>query len=186
MAVVLMGVSGAGKSTIGQKLAEAMNCTFLDADDFHSKRNKEKMGKGVPLTEEDRVPWLETLQKMISENLAAGEPVVLGCSALKKGYREVLRSADGSYKQGSFNSKVKFVLLEAKAEVLEERLLKRLAEGQHFMPVSLLQSQLDTLQIDDAEGILKVDATLSPDDIIDVILASDIMKEINKYSLSIA
>uniref|UniRef100_A0A7N1A5Y9 Gluconokinase n=1 Tax=Kalanchoe fedtschenkoi TaxID=63787 RepID=A0A7N1A5Y9_KALFE len=182
MAVVLMGVTGAGKSTVGQKLAEAMSCTFLDADDFHSQHNKEKMRRGVPLTEEDRLPWLETLQGMLRKNLANGQPVVLGCSALKKGYREVLRSAADGYKPGSFTGEVKFVLLEAKAEVLEARLLKRLAEGKHFMPVTLLQSQLDTLQIDESEGILKVDATLCPDSIVNVIQASHMLEQADVYS----
>ncbi|CAM8891253.1 unnamed protein product [Rhodiola kirilowii] len=176
MAVVVMGVSGAGKSTIGQKLADAMKCTFIEADDFHSQYNKDKMRQGIPLTDEDRLPWLTTLQTTLRNNLSNGQATVLGCSALKNSYREVLRSGDESYKQGSFKSKVKFVLLEAMAEVLEARLRRRIAEGTHYMPVSLLQSQLDTLEIDDAEGILKVDATLSPGDILDAIQGWEIME----------
>lgn len=159
-------------STIGQKLAHSMNCTFLDADDFHSQSNKEKMRKGVALTEEDRAPWLEALQGALRKNLDGNQQVVLGCSALKQGYREVLRGADGSYKEGSFKSMVNFVLLDAKAEILEDRLRKRLEEGQHFMPVTLLKSQLDTIQIEETEDILRVDATLQPEAVVDTILAS--------------
>uniref|UniRef100_A0A7N0VNN2 gluconokinase n=1 Tax=Kalanchoe fedtschenkoi TaxID=63787 RepID=A0A7N0VNN2_KALFE len=157
--VVLMGVSGAGKS-LGKSLQEAMDCMFLDADDFHSQNSKQKMRQGVPLTEEDRFPWLETLQGTLRKNIAMGQQVVLSCSALRKGYREVLRSADESYKQGSFRSRVRFVLLDAKAEVLEARLLRRLAEGKHFM------------QVDQAEGILTVDATLKPEAVVNVIQVS--------------
>ncbi|XP_070660694.1 glycerol kinase isoform X1 [Malus domestica] len=170
IAVVIMGVSGAGKSTIGEMLARETNSSFIDADDFHPQSNKEKMRKGIPLTEEDRMPWLEKLRNGVRDKLLGGGTVILGCSALQKRYREILRSADpnycctdipNNYKPGSCVSLVKFVLLDAQAEVLAARLEKRITEGKHFMSPALLQSQLGLLQIDDSEGILKVDATLN-------------------------
>ncbi|XP_049356699.1 gluconokinase isoform X3 [Solanum verrucosum] len=168
-AIVLMGVSGAGKSTIGEMLGRAVHGRFLDADDYHSESNKEKMKNGIPLSEEDRVPWLEALRNTLRRGLVDKETLVLACSALKKRYREILRSADPNYEPGSYASIVKFVLLDVGAEVLAARLVKRAAEGKHFMPANLLQTQLDLLQIDEAEGILKVDATMDPDTILKTI-----------------
>ncbi|KAL8462643.1 hypothetical protein ACS0TY_032812 [Phlomoides rotata] len=161
--IVVMGVSGAGKSTIGVMLAEVINGRFLDADDYHSQSNKDKMKNGIPLSEEDRIPWLETLRDALRVSLGKGETVVLGCSALQKHYRDILRCGDANYIPGSNVCNIKFVLLSVGAEVLSARLEKRAAEGKHFMPPKLLQSQIDLLQIDDeSEGILKVDASLEP------------------------
>ncbi|TYI01311.1 hypothetical protein ES332_A11G192200v1 [Gossypium tomentosum] len=143
-------------------LAKVLNCSFLDADDFHPLSNKEKMSQGIPLSDEDRIPWLETLQGVLKDKLDNGKTVILGCSSLQKHYREILRSADADYVHGSYASRVQFVLLDAKADVLAARLEKRAAEGKHFMPATLLQSQLESLNIDEGEGIFKVDATLSP------------------------
>ncbi|KAK8569254.1 hypothetical protein V6N13_107092 [Hibiscus sabdariffa] len=151
-AIVIMGVSGAGKSTIGDMFAKVLNCSFLDADDFHPPLNKD----------EDRIPWLETLRDVLKDRLEDGKTVILGCSSLQKHYREILRSADADYVLGSYDSRVQFALLDAEADVLAARLEKRAAEGKHFMPVALLQSQLELLHIDEGEGIFKVDATLSP------------------------
>ncbi|OMO59899.1 Shikimate kinase [Corchorus capsularis] len=164
-------ITAVWRNTIGNMLAKVLNCSFLDADDFHPISNKEKMRQGIPLSEEDRIPWLETQRDVLKKNLEAGKTVILGCSALQKHYRDILRSADAAYKHGSFESSVQFVLLEAQAEVLAGRLEKRAAEGKHFMPATLLQSQLDLLQIDDAEGIHKVDATLNPQVIVSTIQA---------------
>ncbi|KAK8569253.1 hypothetical protein V6N12_007784 [Hibiscus sabdariffa] len=161
-AIVIMGVSGAGKSTIGDMFAKVLNCSFLDADDFHPPLNKEKMRQCIPLSDEDRIPWLETLRDVLKDRLEDGKTVILGCSSLQKHYREILRSADADYVLGSYDSRVQFALLDAEADVLAARLEKRAAEGKHFMPVALLQSQLELLHIDEGEGIFKVDATLSP------------------------
>ncbi|XP_073028639.1 gluconokinase-like isoform X1 [Primulina eburnea] len=162
VAIVVMGVSGAGKSTIGGMLAKLLNGCFIDADDYHPQSNKDKMKNGVPLTDDDRIPWLETLRDTLRMRLVNGETVILGCSALKESYREILRHADARYVRGSYMCSVKFVLLEVGAEVLVARLEKRAADGQHFMPAKLLQSQLDLLQVDESEGILRVDASQDP------------------------
>ena len=124
------------------------------------------MRNGVPLSEEDRIPWLETLRDNLRERLEKGISVVLACSALQKRYREILRSADPNYEPESYASLVTFVLLESGADVLNARLDRRAREGKHFMPSSLLGSQLESLRIDDSEGIFKVDATLSPTTIV--------------------
>ncbi|KAG4935968.1 hypothetical protein JHK85_050887 [Glycine max] len=173
-----MGVSGAGKTTIGRKLEKESKYKYLDADDFHSESNKEKMRMGIPLTDEDRMPWFESLRDAIKEYLNNKKGLILGCSALKKEYREILRSGDLSYKWGTYASAVNFILLDAPAEVLSVRVNKRAAEGKHYMPASLLQSQLDLLEIDESEGVLRVDATLRPQAIVNTILN---MNQLDKY-----
>lgn len=123
------------------------------------------MKNGIPLSEEDRIPWLETLRDALRVSLGKGETVVLGCSALQKHYREILRCGDPDYIPGSNVCCIKFILLSVGAEVLSARLEQRAAEGKHFMPPKLLQSQLDLLEVDDeSEVILKVDASLDPHD----------------------
>lgn len=139
------------------------------------------MKNGIPLSEEDRIPWLQTLRDALSRSIANEESVILGCSALQKHYREILRSADPNYEPGSYICTVKFVLLNAQAEVLAARLEKRAAEGKHFMPAKLLQSQMDLLQIGESEGILKVDATLEPQAIVNIIQAS-MIKSLSQLS----
>ncbi|XP_020540917.1 gluconokinase isoform X2 [Jatropha curcas] len=141
--------------------------------------NAEKMRQGIPLLEEDRIPWLGSLRDALRERMTSGKNVVLGCSSLQKRYREILRSADPNYKLGSYVSAVKFVLLDAKVEVLVDRLNRRAAEGKHFMPATLLQSQLDLLQTDDCEGIFKVDAALSPQAIVNAIKSFDFMNKVS-------
>nr|XP_010943649.1 gluconokinase [Elaeis guineensis] len=170
LAIVIMGVSGSGKSTVAQMLAKSLSCRFVEADDFHSQKNKEKMRNGDPLSDTDRFPWLEALRDAIRKNINDGEIVTLACSALQKKYRDILRSADQDYKPGNYpNCRVKFVCLEAPVEVLADRMKRRSEAGKHFMPVSLLQSQLDLLQIDEAEGIAKADATTSLEAIVNAV-----------------
>uniref|UniRef100_A0A0E0HK14 gluconokinase n=1 Tax=Oryza nivara TaxID=4536 RepID=A0A0E0HK14_ORYNI len=169
LAIVIMGVSGCGKSTVAALLAETLGCSFIEADDYHSQANKAKMSKGIPLTDGDRIPWLEALRDAVRERLDHGEDVAVSCSALQQKYREILREGDCSFRSGSrsySSCRVKFVCLEASAEVIADRIRRRSMEGEHFMPASLLQSQLDLLQIDEAEGITVVDATVRPNAIV--------------------
>jgi gluconokinase len=131
--VILFGVSGTGKTTVGKLLARKRGWRFLEADDFHPAANVEKMRSGHPLTDEDRWPWLERLRREIERSLTAGENAVLACSALKRAYRDRLRVSD----------EVKFVLLRGDYALVEKQLRSR--HG-HFMNAGLLQSQFDDLE----------------------------------------
>jgi gluconokinase len=136
MIVVLMGVTGSGKTTIGTLLAERIGATFADADDYHPAANKQKMAAGHALNDEDRQPWLETLNELMRGWFDAGKNGVLACSALKVKYRATLKA-------GMPEGAVLFVWLDAPREVLAERLAERHHE---FMNPKLLESQLDTLE----------------------------------------
>ena len=136
MIVVLMGVSGSGKTTIGMLMAEQTGCAFADADDYHPAANKQKMGAGHPLTDEDRQPWLEALNRVLRGWAEAGKSGVLACSALKAIYRETLGS-------GMAAGTVHFVLLDGSAEMIASRLAARHHE---YMTGALLDSQLKTLE----------------------------------------
>jgi gluconokinase len=155
MIVVLFGVSGSGKSTIGTKLAAAMHCEFLEGDTLHSTANIEKMSAGTPLTDADREPWLAAIHARIVEFHRRGEDLVVACSALKQQYRDVL--ADGVT--------ITWVYLKAPPDVLRLRLERRPA---HFMKSDMLASQLAALE-EPAEGII-VDASQAPDAIVGQIL----------------
>jgi len=153
LAVIIMGVSGCGKSTLGALLAGALDCPFLEGDDFHDARAVAKMRAGQALVDEDRWPWLDRLGAAVSDALVAQGRVVAACSALKRGYRERLREAIGG--------PVRFVLLDASADELQRRLSQR---SGHYMPVSLLTSQLATLELPHAdEAIVTLDAALPPE-----------------------
>ena len=142
MRIVVMGVSGCGKSTVGRLLAEKLDAKFIDGDDLHPEENKAKMAAGISLNDEDRWPWLAK----VGQSLAQGEKVVIACSALKRKYRErILEEAPNTV----------FVHLDGSREVLAERMSSR---RNHFMPVTLLDSQLATLEpLEFDEPGLKID-----------------------------
>ncbi|MFM0052028.1 gluconokinase [Caballeronia grimmiae] len=158
MILIAMGVSGAGKSLIGEMLAERLNCPFTDGDAFHSAANKEKMHHGIPLTDEDRWPWLKTIRAAIEEKQRAGETAVFTCSSLKRSYRDVLRAGDKG---------VCFVYLKGSMEVLRERLGHRTG---HFFDPSLLQSQLDTLEEPGEDEAVTESIELPPEQIVDNVM----------------
>ena len=158
MIVVLMGVSGSGKTTIGTLLAERMGATFADGDDYHPPANKEKMAAGHPLNDEDREPWLETLNRLMRGWLETKQSGVLACSALKEKYRVTLAA-------GMPAGVVSFVLLDGSRELLEKRMAARHHE---FMNPALLDSQLATLE---APGdALRVMNDRTPNDVVSEIL----------------
>jgi gluconokinase len=133
-AIILMGVSGSGKTAVGSQVCKRLRWTFLDADDFHPAANVEKMKHGIPLDDNDRVPWLERLHSELRRQINEGHSVLLACSALKDSYRSTLRED---------LPEVHFVFLDVDREILLDRLQKRKA---HFFPKELLDSQLATLE----------------------------------------
>ncbi len=144
MRIVLMGVSGCGKTVVGRTTAQSLNLRFVDADDYHPKCNVEKMRAGHPLNDTDRMPWLER----VSTEIRHGD--IVACSALKRRYRNVLRS-------------VTFIHLDAPVEIIRERVAQRTHE---FMPCTLLDSQYDALQpLGDGEGYV-IDAAQPLDKVV--------------------
>lgn len=158
MILIAMGVSGAGKSRIGEMLAERLSCSYTDGDAFHSAANKEKMHNGIPLTDDDRWPWLRSIREAIEEKRRAGETAVFTCSSLKRSYRDVLRGTD---------TDVRFVYLQGSFEVLHERLKTRTG---HFFDPSLLKSQLDTLEEPGPDEAIVVSIELTPEQIVDQVM----------------
>ena len=146
-----MGVSGAGKTTIGKLLASELGWDFADADYYHSPENIDKMRNGIPLTDADRAPWLESLRTLVSGWIAAGRNAVLACSALKQKYREFLR----------FAPEVRIVYLKGTPELLQHRLRAR--HG-HYMTEQMLASQLATLE--EPENAMVIDVNRSPAEIV--------------------
>lgn len=144
--LVLMGVSGVGKTTIGQAVAERLGWAFYDADAFHPEENVAKMARGEGLTDAERAPWLEALRARIEASLGRGESAVLACSALKERYRARLHADD---------PRVRFAWLDAPSDVIAERLSGR--EG-HFAGLSLLASQRATLEPPPPGEALHIDA----------------------------
>jgi len=148
--VVVMGVTGVGKTTIGHLVADDFGWAFLDADDFHPSANVAKMRSGVPLTDADREPWLTALRAEIDARLARGESAVLACSALKQSYRDRLQAGDA----------VRFVHLQGDAALIRARLLAR---SGHYMDPGLLASQFAALE--DPKGAIVVDIAAPPREI---------------------
>ena len=159
--LVLMGVAGCGKTTAADNLHRALGWPVAEADEFHPAANVAKMSRGVPLTDEDRWPWLEALRDWMSARAAEGVGTIVTCSALKRSYRDLLASAAG---------RVFFIHLVARTDELRERMTHR--EG-HFMPSSLLPSQLADLEplSDDEDGVTVV-SRATPEQTLDAILAA--------------
>ncbi|MDI7776635.1 gluconokinase [Asticcacaulis sp. EMRT-3] len=149
--IVIMGVSGCGKSTLGQRLAADLGCRFIEGDDLHPQANIDKMASGIALDDDDRWPWLKRVASELSRpaGQAADQGCVVSCSALKRSYRDAIRREAGVG--------VLFVYLEVPAATLHDRLVQRPG---HYMPASLLDSQLATLQAPTPdEGALTLDGT---------------------------
>jgi gluconokinase len=149
--LIIMGTTGAGKTTIGTMFAAQLNWQFADADDFHPPANIEKMSRGIPLNDADRAPWLEAMRKAILEWIAAGKNVVLACSALKRAYREVLRPSP----------EVKIIYLKGTYALFAERIHHR--HG-HFAGEGILAGQFADLE--EPDDAITVDAAQPPEQIV--------------------
>lgn len=157
MVIILMGVSGCGKSTLGELLSKELNLPFFDADDFHPKRNVEKMKRGESLNDDDRAPWLHLLSgKIVEWNRADG--AILACSALKQKYRDQLSQKPKNGSQALLNdediNRVRFIYLKGTKELIKNRLEKRKS---HYMPPDLLDSQFNDLEEPDDAMIIHID-----------------------------
>ncbi len=158
MIVILMGVSGSGKTTVGRMLASALGWDFRDGDDLHPAANRDKMNSGVALTDDDRRPWLAAIRAMIDEYLSRGQNVVVACSALKRSYREML-AADPA--------RVRFVWLDGSRELIARRISAR---RDHFMSAELLASQFADLE--EPADAPRIDVAAPPAEIIATIRRS--------------
>jgi gluconokinase len=151
MTIIIMGVTGSGKTTVGTLLAKQLGWTFADADDFHTPANKEKMSKGIALTDADRGPWLEAIHDAIARWQASGQNAIVACSALKQAYRDLL----------SDNVDVKFVYLRGNAELIIKRLGHR--KG-HYAKENLVASQFEALE--EPKDSYVVDISGTPEEIV--------------------
>ncbi|MEQ8970656.1 MAG: gluconokinase [Coleofasciculus sp. C1-SOL-03] len=158
MIIIVMGVSGSGKSRVGQALAQCLGWQFRDADDFHTQAAKEKMKQAIPLNDQDRQPWLEAMRSAIDRWIMAGKNTVLACSALKSSYRQVLQIQ---------YSRVQFIYLKGSFELIYKRLQHR---QNHFMKESLLQSQFETLEEPTSSEAIHIDASQSPEVIVQQVI----------------
>jgi len=159
---VVMGVSGCGKTTVGEALAAHLSCPFYDGDDFHPPQNVAKMAGGIPLNDADRAPWLAILAALIQEHLDRGETAVLASSALKKRYRDQLR----------VNDQVQFIYLDGDFDLIWGRMQDR---QDHYMRAEMLQSQFEALEEPDEDEAIKVPIDQSVDDILAQILHKTII-----------
>ncbi|GAB5559089.1 MAG: gluconokinase [Synoicihabitans sp.] len=153
VAVVVMGVCGTGKSTIGQSLAAALGCTYADADDYHPPENVAKMRSGNALNDTDREPWLDRLRSLIEDHQSKGRGIVLACSALREIYRERLQPETGT---------LHWIFLQGDRELLAARMAAR---TDHYMPPTLLDSQLATLEVPAPRDALWCNVADSPAEI---------------------
>jgi len=151
--IVVMGVTGSGKSTVGKLLARELGWSFVEGDDFHPQANVDKMRQGIPLTDDDRKPWLDAIRKRLDQAAQRGENVVLACSALKHSYQYYLAPYA--------SEAVRFVELSGSEDLIKERLAKRTG---HFMNPALLKSQFETLEPPDQA--LRVDVGQAPEAIV--------------------
>ena len=149
-----MGVSGSGKSAIGKRIAERVGATFLDGDRYHPRANIEKMQRGEPLTDEDRGGWLDVLTQLIRDYRDDEMAVLIGCSALKRAYRDQLRRGDPA---------LRFVYLHGSYEVI----LGRMQQREHFFSPAMLQSQFDTLEVPGADEAHRIDIDAGIDTVVD-------------------
>ncbi|HLF91483.1 MAG TPA: gluconokinase [Anaerolineales bacterium] len=156
--IVVMGVSGCGKTTIGQALAVQLDCPFYDGDDFHPPENVMKMSNGIPLTDADRVPWLSQLQALIHQHLVGGSSAILACSALKCRYRDQLREG---------NDGVRFVYLQGDFDTIWARMRTR---QDHYMKPHMLQSQFAALETPGPDEAIQVDITESVEHMVNEIM----------------
>lgn len=157
--LVLMGVSGSGKTTVGELLAQTLGWVYADADSFHSPQNVAKMAAGHPLTDQDRAPWLRSIRAWIDERVARQEPGIVGCSALKQAYRDVLRRPE-----------LRFVYLRGTRAEIAERLAARTG---HFFKPQMLDSQLAVLEEPSAdEHAITVSIDQSLAEIVSAIIAA--------------
>jgi gluconokinase len=160
-AVVLMGVSGSGKSTVGRLLAAELGCPFIEGDDLHDASSIAKMSSGQSLTDQDRWPWLDRIGHAMQASISKHSVVVVACSALKQSYREKLMHV--------VSAPLSFILLEASREELLTRLHNR---SDHFMPARLLESQLAQLEpLEDSECALTLSASAPPSELCKAIRA---------------
>ena len=153
--MIIMGVAGSGKTTIGKLLAEKLACPFHDADDFHPAANKEKMGKGIPLTDLDRLPWLRTIAEEMKKWEATNPKTVLACSALKQKYRDLLAKENS----------VQWVYLKGNMAFIRQRLENR---QDHFMKTEMLESQFGDLE--EPEEAIVIDINSDSDRMVDEII----------------
>jgi gluconokinase len=166
--IVVMGVSGSGKTTVARGIADVMGWEFAEGDDFHPRANVEKMAGGHPLTDEDRWPWLRLIGDWISTKESRGESAVVTCSALRRVYRDLLREG---------RPHVRFCHVSAPSELIQHRMEER--KG-HYMPPSLLPSQLATLEpLEDDEPGVVVTTEGSPEDVLDRALRALGLREEN-------
>jgi gluconokinase len=155
MHVVVMGVSATGKTTVAVQVADELGCEFIEGDDLHPRRNIEKMTQGIPLTDEDRWPWLQAIAELVAVKDHEGVSTVVTCSALKRSYRSVLADAAPTF----------FLHLDAPFEVLEARMQHR---TKHFMPTTLLKSQFASLEpLGDDEPGAVVDVSPPIDEVVE-------------------